>query len=55
MKQEDYNDMMRYPWEVGDRKPQPLPRCPSCGFRYCGDGLTDCTECDYEKNKGQEQ
>jgi hypothetical protein len=46
MKQEDYNDMMRYPWE-GVKQPSPpsLPRCPQCGVRYCGNGVYLCIEC----------
>jgi len=45
MRQEDLNDMMRYP---GERKPKATPhweRCPKCSEKYSGDGVTLCVEC----------
>ena len=46
MNQEDLNAMMRNPWEAAKKpRPQPLPECPQCGERYCGDGIAFCTEC----------
>ena len=45
MKQEDYNEMMRYPWERKASKCEPLPKCPKCGEEYCGDGVAPCIEC----------
>ena len=47
MQQEDYNSVMKYPWEI-TRKPhnEKLPDCPRCGEPYCGDGVNLCTECD---------
>lgn len=48
MRQEDYNDMMRYPGEVKRAKPEELPQCPRCGEHYSGDGLKLCVECEAE-------
>ena len=48
MRQEDYNDMMRYPGEVKRAKPEKLPQCPRCGEHYSGDGLKLCVECEAE-------
>ncbi|MCK9988890.1 MAG: hypothetical protein AzoDbin1_05362 [Azoarcus sp.] len=46
MNQEDLNALMRNPWEAAKKpRPQPLPECPQCGERYCGDGIAFCTEC----------
>jgi hypothetical protein len=48
MRQEDYNEMMRYPWEP---KPKPYQRlwqqCPKCNKNYAGDGMVLCTECQH--------
>ena len=46
MQQEDYNSVMKYPWEI-IRKPhnEKLPDCPRCGEPYCGDGTQLCVEC----------
>ena len=46
MNQEDINALMRNPWEAAKKpRPQPLPECPQCGERYCGDGIAFCIEC----------
>lgn len=45
MRQEDYNDMMRLPWETQSRQTANLPRCPACGERYLGNGIEPCIEC----------
>lgn len=46
MNQEDLNALMRNPWEAAKKpRPQPLPECPQCGERYCGDGIAFCAEC----------
>ena len=46
MNQEDLNALMSNPWEAAKKpRPQPLPECPQCGERYCGDGIAFCTEC----------
>lgn len=46
MRQEDYNSMMRYPWESDYREDaKKLPLCPKCGEEYCGDGVNPCIEC----------
>jgi len=45
MKQEDYNEMMRYPWERTTKKAMELPICPACKNRYCGDGTSLCADC----------
>lgn len=46
--QEALNAMMRNP---GERKasPAPLPVCPQCGERYCGDGVDLCLECQHKE------
>jgi len=48
MRQEDYNSMMRYPWERMEAKRTELLKCPSCGEKYCGNGVENCADC--EKN-----
>jgi hypothetical protein len=53
MKQEDYNEMMRYPWERHTAKIEPLRRCPNCGEFYTGDGVVPCTECAAQKDAGK--
>jgi len=40
MQQEDYNSVMKYPWEI-TRK---------CGEPYCGDGTQLCVECNLIKD-----
>lgn len=45
MNQEDYNEMMRYPWEPIKIKKIEWQRCPACGGHYCGDGVQPCIEC----------
>ena len=47
MNQEDYNEMMRFPWEVSDVKfcKTTWLTCPSCKENYAGDGISLCTEC----------
>jgi ribosomal protein L37AE/L43A len=45
MQQEDYNSMMRYPWERVEKPKIEWPKCPSCGEEYSGDGITECVEC----------
>jgi len=46
MQQEDYNSMMRHPWE---RLSKPMerssPECPMCGEKYLGDGVAVCADC----------
>ena len=51
MQQEDYNSVMKYPWEI-TRKPhnEKLPDCPRCGEPYCGDGTQLCVECNLIKD-----
>ena len=47
LKQEDYNSMMRFPWESSKQTVNyQLNKCPQCGFAYCGDGKNLCTECE---------
>ena len=43
--QELLNSMMRHPGEAQRKASPTLPQCPTCGERYCGDGLQLCTEC----------
>lgn len=43
--QELLNSMMLNPGERAQRIAQPLPACPQCHERYCGDGVQLCTEC----------
>lgn len=43
--QEWLNSMMREPGEAKRPAALPLPECPQCGERYCGDGVALCTEC----------
>ena len=47
MNQEDYNEMMRFFWEVSDVKfcKTTWLTCPSCKETYAGDGISLCTEC----------
>lgn len=47
MHQEDYNSVMKHPWEI-TREPRnnKLPECQNCGEPYCGDGIQLCTECE---------
>jgi len=47
VRQEDFNDMMRLPWEV-PRANAKLPKCPKCDESYCGDGKCPCLECTAE-------
>ena len=47
MQQEDYNSVMKYPWEIArEPRDERLPECPNCGEPYCGDGVQLCVECD---------
>jgi len=50
MRQEDYNEMMRFPWEVNDVKfwKTTWLTCPSCKENYAGDGVNLCVECKHE-------
>lgn len=43
--QEDYNSMMRHPWETVKPRRAELPQCPKCGERYCSNGVQLCIEC----------
>lgn len=45
MRQEDLNDMMRNPGEGKQLPARSLPKCPSCGEPYLGDGVAPCLEC----------
>lgn len=46
MRQEDLNSMMRHPGEIKTAPASScLPRCPECGERYLGDGVTLCVDC----------
>lgn len=46
MRQEDLNSMMRNPGEIKTAPAELyLPRCPECGERYLGDGVTLCVDC----------
>lgn len=51
MRQEDLNEMMRFPWE---RKVTVTAwcQCPKCGENYCGDGALPCTECQHAQQQG---
>lgn len=47
MQQEDYNSLMKLPWEpTKESHKNILPKCPKCDEPYCGDGVNLCTECD---------
>lgn len=48
MQQEDYNSMMRHPFERTKSEPVNLPICPKCKEKYLGDGVKLCVECDSE-------
>lgn len=50
MNQDDYNGMMKLPWECGTPKSVNLPSCPCCGEKYLGDGKELCIECEANKN-----
>jgi len=53
MQQEDYNAMMRYPWErLGRPREQVLPECPMCGEKYLSDGVSLCADCLLIKSGG---
>lgn len=55
LSQEDYNSMMRYPWESSKSSlKQPINKCPQCGYNYCGDGKNLCTECKVRKTEFDE-
>ena len=51
MRQEDYNDMMRYHWESEKKANVPLPQCPKCKNSYLGDGHSFCVECELGAKK----
>ena len=55
MRQEDYNSMMRYPWDRSDiGESSELPLCPCCGNEYLGDGFEQCADCESKKqNNGK--
>lgn len=39
--------MMRHPGEIKTAPAESyLPRCPECGERYLGDGVTPCVDCE---------
>tara|TARA_R110002012_G_scaffold33595_2_gene98189 strand:- start:426 stop:578 length:153 start_codon:yes stop_codon:yes gene_type:complete len=50
MRQEDYNSMMKFPWETKSKQEEiKMPKCPKCNYEYLGDGIDLCTECQSEK------
>lgn len=51
MKQEDYNSMMKYPWENLIQQKRENKSCPKCGEKYLGNGIDLCAECDEEKSE----
>ncbi|WVH13965.1 hypothetical protein CASP1_00042 [Alcaligenes phage CASP1] len=54
MKQEELNEMMRHPWErIMLQQKEPLPKCPSCGFSYLGNGVDECLVCVDESLEGK--
>jgi hypothetical protein len=55
MKQEDLNEMMRFPGEVARAAKTKLLLCPTCCESYCGDGVEVCTECAAEYNRAQKE
>ena len=55
MRQEDLNEMMRFPGENKATKMQHLPECPNCGYRYLGDGVALCLDCDEESRPNKEE
>lgn len=44
MKQEEYNDMMRLPWEIKKENSLTWEKCPACGDNYCGNGADKCID-----------
>jgi hypothetical protein len=48
MRQEDYNDMMRFPWESRQANRPVWSTCPTCKENYTGDGVNLCVECKHE-------
>ena len=46
MKQEDYNEMMRYPHESNKQVSARWEKCPSCKENYCGNGIDRCADCE---------
>lgn len=49
MRQEDFNDMMRLPWEREQKKAAALPTCPICNQPYMGDGKKPCVDCEKQE------
>jgi hypothetical protein len=46
MKQEDYNQFMRYPWEHSALKVVENKSCPECKEKYLGNGIEKCVVCE---------
>lgn len=46
--------MMRHPGEIKTAPASSyLPRCPGCGERYLGDGVTPCVDCEATRAAAQ--
>lgn len=54
MKQEDYNSIMKYPWEISrSYAASDLKKCPNCEFEYLGNGIDLCVDCKCEVKKSK--